>query len=683
MKNNNIFTFLNQFINRLIQQKLLTFVVLIVGIISFFIVNLWLYNQNYKSQINTNFINEILNFRPNNNQYLYRILPYFPSDNNNDRFDVFSQIPYEYQNHNDLPFLNNSFRYGTLDTFKLEDNLTIDEYKYIWFADKKFIDYVEIQFIKGNKNEVFENENSIIISDKYAFEHFGDLECIGKSLTLYGNDFKVSGVFREVPNFYHFKFHILFNIEKAIKISKNQNVEFKSFSYFLYDNIENFSDFNDKYNQYYSNVFSENYSQKWIVPIWQNHTFNASTGSEVKERFFYEVIDYFSIIILLFCILNLYVRTYSNLSLRIKEFGLIYLYSASYFEIFRKIIKELIKFSINTLIFSNLFLTILLPFTNSLNINNYIDFVYLSYLNCFILLILIVFSILISLFFTAKLKQTNLSYLFKNTIKVGINGSFYRHIILILQFSISLSFLIIMTGTNAQFEFLGNNKLSYSNTNLIITKNVKFSNNINKNCKIQNLTKNEIFVILQKKGYSESIKEFNQLYPDSKYLSIISFGNKNIPKIIKPIENKLDTLIIIDKSLEIAYQKHKTKLAFINTIIVLIMLNIIIGLVINIKFILNQRNKELMIRKICGASNIELTKILVIEVLSLLFIGIIISWIISFLQLNTFFNSFIDNVSVQISFFVNNTIILILVTLITSIIYINMNIKKIPIKLIK
>jgi len=80
----------------------------------------------------------------------------------------------------------------------------------IFIADPSFLRLFSFPFIEGNPNTALAETNTIIISQSVATKFFGKENPIGK--TLYVNKqqpFKVTGVFKEVPENSHIKFDML------------------------------------------------------------------------------------------------------------------------------------------------------------------------------------------------------------------------------------------------------------------------------------------------------------------------------------------------------------------------------------------------------------------------------------------------------------------------------------------
>jgi putative ABC transport system permease protein len=86
---------------------------------------------------------------------------------------------------------------------------TFDEEK-TYVADSSFLTMFSFPFTNGNPSKALANPNSVVISASTARKYFGVEDPLGKTLTLNAQTpFKVTGVFRDIPENSHLKFNML------------------------------------------------------------------------------------------------------------------------------------------------------------------------------------------------------------------------------------------------------------------------------------------------------------------------------------------------------------------------------------------------------------------------------------------------------------------------------------------
>ncbi|UCH94425.1 MAG: ABC transporter permease [Candidatus Aminicenantes bacterium] len=79
-------------------------------------------------------------------------------------------------------------------------------------ADPSFFEMFSFPFIKGDPKTALKDRYSIVITESMAKKYFGDVEPMGKVITLMGprKDMKVTGVIRDVPRNSHIQFDYVF-----------------------------------------------------------------------------------------------------------------------------------------------------------------------------------------------------------------------------------------------------------------------------------------------------------------------------------------------------------------------------------------------------------------------------------------------------------------------------------------
>lgn len=100
--------------------------------------------------------------------------------------------------------------------FSLKDKKIIENGLY---ADPDLVDIFQLDFIQGNKDEVFSNINTVVISEKIAQRFFGnDKNIVGKSIKLDdAQNYTITGVFKDLPENVTLKFDWLTSFETHAK----------------------------------------------------------------------------------------------------------------------------------------------------------------------------------------------------------------------------------------------------------------------------------------------------------------------------------------------------------------------------------------------------------------------------------------------------------------------------------
>jgi putative ABC transport system permease protein len=88
------------------------------------------------------------------------------------------------------------------------NNRTFSEEK-IFMADNSFLTMFSFPFLWGDPRKALSDPISMVISKTSALKYFGNDNPVGKTLYINGKPFRVSGVFKDVPENSHIKFDML------------------------------------------------------------------------------------------------------------------------------------------------------------------------------------------------------------------------------------------------------------------------------------------------------------------------------------------------------------------------------------------------------------------------------------------------------------------------------------------
>jgi putative ABC transport system permease protein len=113
-----------------------------------------------------------------------------------------------------------------------------DEIK-VLSADPSFFNIFSFPLKSGKHNELLANPNSIVISANMAKIYFSDMEPLGRSLILDSKEFIVKGVFDEVPKNSHLHFDMVVPFETMNKMNLTNSGTYNYSTYILtHSNID-------------------------------------------------------------------------------------------------------------------------------------------------------------------------------------------------------------------------------------------------------------------------------------------------------------------------------------------------------------------------------------------------------------------------------------------------------------
>lgn len=105
--------------------------------------------------------------------------------------------------------------------------------EFIMAADSNFFDLFSIQLLKGDPKGVLKTVSDVVVTERTAQRYFGEEEPIGKTLKIFNQDFRVTGVCENVPENSHMKFDFLTKWDDDI-VNRVQGSNFITFSAHVY-----------------------------------------------------------------------------------------------------------------------------------------------------------------------------------------------------------------------------------------------------------------------------------------------------------------------------------------------------------------------------------------------------------------------------------------------------------------
>ncbi|MCF8432318.1 MAG: ABC transporter permease [Melioribacteraceae bacterium] len=136
------------------------------------------------------------------------------------------------------------------------------------FADNSVLEIFSIDLLMGDEKTALANPNTIIFSEKTAKKYFGDKNPIGEVIKIDNQyDYKVTGVFKEIPANTHFNFDVILSMEsleesrEMIWLSNNFN------TYIVLDKNADPAELEAKFPSFIKKYFSAQIEQVIGVPF--------------------------------------------------------------------------------------------------------------------------------------------------------------------------------------------------------------------------------------------------------------------------------------------------------------------------------------------------------------------------------------------------------------------------------
>lgn len=369
----------------------------------------------------------------------------------------------------EIPEIENTFMYYALSmTVNYADKVFTED---VQLADPQLFEMFDFEFIEGSGNHVFDELKSIVITDKMATKLFEDEDPMGKIITLNNDiEFKVTGIIKETPKNSSFRFDICFPFE---------NIEEMGFtidrygwnSYYVYvelgENI-NYVDVNQKIEKFLEDKGrersiaegEESYESDidlFLFPLEKIHlhSYRESKGA-IQFIYIFSAIAIF--IILIACINFMNLAT-ARSAKRAKEISIRKSVGADRPNLIWQFLGESLIISFCSMILAIVLVIILIPYFNILVEKelafNYAD----TSLWALLIGITVLVGILAGSYPAFYLSAFNPVKAMRNGINKGKGNFYFRRILVVFQFVLSVGLIISTLVVKRQLDYLYNNKL--------------------------------------------------------------------------------------------------------------------------------------------------------------------------------------------------------------------------------
>ncbi len=353
----------------------------------------------------------------------------------------------------------------------------------LWASDE-FFDVLSFEMIAGNPQTALKEMHSVVLTDESAKKLFGDESAMDKQLVLNDETYTVTGVVKKPPMHSHLKFEALGSYVTHAEAMKDHE-RFDSWtymwSYYVYFKIEEGQDpeviqsrlfqLSEEENSKVENYEFITYMQP-LLAIMPGENLNNEIGSSMDTTMIWALVILSFVVVLSACF------NYTNLSLarsmrRSLEVGVRKVNGASGFQVWLQFITESTVLSIIALIAASGLFVVLRSYF--FTIDDSLDDLVTLQITPEIVTYFIGFSVLVGFaagFFPAMFfSKLSVFKVLKDVSKVKILGKVnFRKVLILVQYVISLIFIVAVTLTYKQYRHALNFNLGYATDNILNIK---------------------------------------------------------------------------------------------------------------------------------------------------------------------------------------------------------------------
>ncbi len=344
------------------------------------------------------------------------------------------------------------------------------------YAGRDFFHIFSYNLTQGDSKQVLADNNAIVISERLAIKLFGTTEnVIGKTIEgspeLFGETFQVSGVFAPPPSSSTLQFDFIINFELLAANTKwvTEWTGDGAKVYIILKKGTNIDHFNKKIVDYLilkspdrlkSTLFVRKYSSGYLYGQYEN-------GVQAGGRIVYvRVFSIIALLILVIACINFMNLSTARASRKMKEIGIKKAIGANKKMLVVQFLGESMLISLLSFVVASVLVVLLLPQFNEIT-GKHLDLnigtnVVLSSVG------IIIFTGLVSGSYPAfYLSGFNPISVLKGRRSASSGEQWVRKGLVIVQFTISVIFIVVVLIMNKQIEFTQTKNLGYSKNNIL------------------------------------------------------------------------------------------------------------------------------------------------------------------------------------------------------------------------
>ena len=339
-------------------------------------------------------------------------------------------------------------------------------------ADPSFFEMFSFPFIQGDPTTALKNLHSLVLTEEVAKKFFRNTNPIGKTITLNNRtDYKVTGVIADVPANSHLQFKFVRSFELLGKAGRNLET-WSNVSFYTYVQLRKNSSVEDVNSKLKLIIEREDpgHNLYYLQPLTRIHlhskfNFDLAAHGNIIYVYVFTAAGLFVLLIACFNFVNL---ATARSGIRAKEVGMRKVVGAKKSDIIKQFYIESLLTSLIALLLAVVLILMLLPTFNNL-FGKELAFTLSGNMELILGLIAIAIltgilsgsypALFLSTFHPIKVIRGNL--------KSGNRGTWFRKILVVTQFSLTITLFIGTAVVHSQMSHIKGKYLGYDKEHIV------------------------------------------------------------------------------------------------------------------------------------------------------------------------------------------------------------------------
>lgn len=379
---------------------------------------------------------------------------------------------------NEMPEVISYFRIRRLtDKFIIVGNTKYSE-PILYYSDPQIFDILSLKAKYGDLHNALEDPSSVVISEKAAKKYFGDINPVGNTISLGGeDDFYVTAVMEDMPINSHFRTDVLLPMiyyAKKFDVDLSSWFESSCWTYILTNGTASIEEMNRKLAEIAPKELLEGHhghKRLFLVQKLGDIHINSHADYELDANNDINTIYLFALIGFLILViggLNYVNLTTARSIKRAKEVGIRKTFGAGKSNIIKQFLFESISLALLSLFIAVMIIMLVLP-----NFNSYVEreFTLLQFLTPTFLVYtfaaILIIGFLAGSFPAFIISSFKPASIFCNKFEQGNKGFTTRNVFILLQFSIAIILIICTVVIENQLNLISSMNMGYSRDQII------------------------------------------------------------------------------------------------------------------------------------------------------------------------------------------------------------------------
>jgi putative ABC transport system permease protein len=353
--------------------------------------------------------------------------------------------------------------------FQLDEKSFFETGRYV---DQDFLAMFSFPFIAGDPASALRDKSSIVITEKMAKKYFGNSDAIGKDFLLNTkNSFKVTGVMKDPPKNSTIQFDYLLPFQFFFDENKNWldqwgNNNIRTFIMLRAD--ANPADFENKIKHEIKEHNEDSNVELFLQPskdayLYGDFEDGKQSGGRIEHvRIFFVV----AVLVLVIACINFMNLSTAQATKRAKEVGLRKVIGAAPGQLFRQFMGESFLTVCLSAAIAVLLALLLLPKLNALT-SKELSLTVIDSTTMLIFGSIILFTAFVAgsypALFISEFKPVEV---LKGQMKSGSRAGFFRKVLVVVQFSLSIFLIISTVVVFRQMDFMENRDIGFDRENV-------------------------------------------------------------------------------------------------------------------------------------------------------------------------------------------------------------------------